>query len=235
MPRGIADNRLFLPLRVTFATLSTVSLWNNQTTPAVASNNDGNAVELGSKFQSDTAGYVQGVRFYKGTNNTGTHTGKLWTSSGSLLASVTFTNETASGWQQMGFPSPVSINANTIYVISYHAPNGRYAINNGYFNSSGFSNGSLQAPSSASAGGNGVYRYGPSAFPNSTFNGGNYWVDVVFATSPSSSRHDPTRNFCRSSFAWQYNSHDHMDNERTGDIAGGVRYKSSVTHAVGNR
>ena len=29
-----------------------------------------------------------------------------------------------------------------------------------------------------------VYRYGGNAFPNQTFNGNNYWVDVVFTTSP---------------------------------------------------
>ena len=31
---------------------------------------------------------------------------------------------------------------------------------------------------------NGVYRYGASAFPDQTFNGGNYWVDVVFTPGP---------------------------------------------------
>jgi hypothetical protein len=39
----------------------------------------------------------------------------------------------------------------------------------------------LTAPSSASSGGNGVYRYGSSnLFPNTTFNANNYWVDVIF-------------------------------------------------------
>ena len=39
----------------------------------------------------------------------------------------------------------------------------------------------LHAPATGAVGGNGVYRYSSSsAFPNSTFNGNNYWVDVVF-------------------------------------------------------
>jgi len=32
--------------------------------------------------------------------------------------------------------------------------------------------------------GGGVYSYGPaSTFPSSTFNAGNYWVDVVYSPS----------------------------------------------------
>jgi Domain of unknown function (DUF4082) len=33
-----------------------------------------------------------------------------------------FSGETASGWQQVNLPSPVAINANTTYVVSYHTP-----------------------------------------------------------------------------------------------------------------
>ena len=37
------------------------------------------AVELGVKFRTDVAGSITGVRFYKGSQNTGTHVGHLWT------------------------------------------------------------------------------------------------------------------------------------------------------------
>ena len=67
---------------------------------------DPKPVEVGVKFESSTAGYVTGIRFYKGAGNNGTHIGNLWTSSGTLLASATFTNESASGWQQVSFASP---------------------------------------------------------------------------------------------------------------------------------
>ena len=72
-------------------------------TPAVTSENDTAAYELGVKFQTSVSGWVAGVRFYKGSGNTGTHTGSLWTSSGTRLATGTFTNETASGWQTLKF------------------------------------------------------------------------------------------------------------------------------------
>ena len=82
---------------------------------------------LGLKFYSDVPGSVTGVRFYKGASNTGTHVGVLWSSTGTKLATVNFAAETASGWQQANFSSPVSITANTTYVISYTAPNGGHA------------------------------------------------------------------------------------------------------------
>ena len=69
---------------------------------------------------SDIAGYIKGIRFYKGSSNTGPHTGKLWTASGTLLASATFSGETASGWQEVRFATPVAITANTTYVASYY-------------------------------------------------------------------------------------------------------------------
>src|SRR5882724_4602790 len=83
------------------------SIWDNATTPAVAAASDPNAVELGLKFQATVNGSITGIRFYKGTGNTGTHVGHLWTSSGTSLASVTFTNETATGWQQATLATPV--------------------------------------------------------------------------------------------------------------------------------
>jgi len=96
------------------------TIWNGTTGPTLASASDSNAVELGVKFRTTVNGYITALRFYKGPANTGTHVGNLWTSTGSLLASVTFTNETASGWQQATLPSPVAITANTTYVASYH-------------------------------------------------------------------------------------------------------------------
>ena len=43
---------------------------------------------------------------------------------GHQLATVTFTGETATGWQQATFPGPVAVTANTTYVASYFAPLG---------------------------------------------------------------------------------------------------------------
>ncbi len=146
--------------------------------PPVESSPDG-AVEVGVKFQASQDGTIDGIRFYKGAGNTGTHVGNLWTSTGTLLGSVTFTGETATGWQEAAFASPVSVTAGTTYVASYHAPNGGYAIGSGEF-ASPVTNGPLTALASAPSGGNGLYLYGSGGFPTNSFNSSNYYVDVTF-------------------------------------------------------
>jgi hypothetical protein len=69
------------------------TLWAPSAVPALVSDVDTSAVELGVKFRSNLDGIITGIRFYKGPLNTGPHLGNLWTSTGQLLASVTFTNE----------------------------------------------------------------------------------------------------------------------------------------------
>jgi hypothetical protein len=156
-----------------------VSLFAANAVPATITENDSSPVELGMKFTASQNGTISGIRFYKGPQNTGTHTGTLWTATGTQLGTVTFTNETASGWQQQNFATPINITAGTTYVVSYHT-NGFYSADSGYFNTTR-TNGPLTAPSSSSSGGNGVYAYGSAAaFPTSTYNSSNYWVDVVF-------------------------------------------------------
>jgi hypothetical protein len=133
------------------------------------------------KFRADQAGYITGIRFYKSTANTGTHAASLWSSTGTSLASATFTNETPSGWQQVNFATPVAISANTVYVASYHASSGHYAEDQSYFSGKGVDSPPLHAPADGVSGGNGAYQYGSSSvFPNQTWRSDNYWVDVVF-------------------------------------------------------
>ncbi len=157
------------------------TIWSPAAVPEVVSDGDTGSVNLGVKFRSELDGFITGMRFYKGPSNTGTHVGTLWTSAGAQLATATFTNETASGWQQVTFSTPVAVTANTVYVASYLAPNGRYSGDNGYFASAGVDNPPLHALRDGVSGGNGVYAYGAStAFPTGTYNASNYWVDVVF-------------------------------------------------------
>src|SRR5215471_8397129 len=158
------------------------------TNPAVT---DGQPIETGVKFQSDVDGFVTAIRFYKGTLNTGTHVGHLWSSTGALLSEVTFANETASGWQEVTLPSPLPVSANTIYIASYHADSGYFAYDPGFFGASGVDAPPLHAPQSGAQGPNGLFLYGPSGFPTSGA-AANYWVDVVFATSVGPDTTPPT-------------------------------------------
>jgi hypothetical protein len=163
-------------------------------TPGGLDSGDGTSIEVGLKFKTDTFGIVTGVRFYKASANTGTHVGNLWTSTGQLLASATFTGESASGWQQVTFGQPVPINPNTTYVVSYFAPKGHYSQDNKYFDTVPPTGGTwknadsppLHALQNTNGVTNGIYTYaGASTFPTSTYDAQNYWVDVVFSPSPA--------------------------------------------------
>ena len=103
------------------------SSWGSSSAPAVDTDSDSSASELGIKLSTDVAGTINSVRFYKGPDNTGTHIGDLWTSTGTFLATATFTGETAAGWHQVNFSTPVSIQPNTTYVAAYHTNVGHYA------------------------------------------------------------------------------------------------------------
>jgi len=119
-------------LSITVAAQASYTVWSG-TVPVVADAGPDNAVELGVKFSADVNGYITGIRFYKAATNTGTHVGNLWTNSGTLLATATFTSETSFGWQQVTFSSPVAITANTVYVASYHTNAGHYSDDQNYF------------------------------------------------------------------------------------------------------
>jgi hypothetical protein len=182
--KDIAGN-VMAPLTWTFTTAAPPatgsSIWASTVTPKVLADSDTAATELGVKFRTTTAGTITGIRFYKGPGNTGTHVGTLWSKAGVELAKVTFTGETASGWQQATFTTPVTVTANTTYVASYNAPNGHYSVNESYF-SAAVTNGPLTALKNGTDGVNGVYRYGTRAFPSTGYKSSNYWVDVLFTS-----------------------------------------------------
>src|SRR5262249_45744364 len=149
--------------------------------PATPSIDDSSAVSLGVKFKPQDDGFVTGIRFYKGTGNVGTHTGSLWTADGSLLATGTFSGETATGWQTLTFGSPVAVAADTTYVASYFAPQGHYSGDAYAFSYNGLSGPPVSATRARGEDGNGGFGYGNDTFPTQSFNDTNYYVDVVFA------------------------------------------------------
>ena len=152
-------------------------------TPSIADSGDTTGVNLGVAFSSDTSGYIVGVRFYKAAANTGTHVGSLWSATGALLAQATFTNETASGWQQILFSTPVAVTVGTTYVASYLDPNGHYSATPGAF-ANEVDSAPLHALASGAIG-NGLYAYSAaSTFPTNTYNATNYWVDPMFTQTP---------------------------------------------------
>ena len=138
---------------------------------------------LGVRFTSSVSGFVKGVRFLSASEVSvipGDYTGQLWSESGTLLASGTFTGLTTDSWQELTFAAPVLIAANTTYVASYHKiPNKFVSTAFGFIFP--VTNGSLTALAESSPGGNGVYTYGATPTFPTTSAGTNYWVDVIFS------------------------------------------------------
>jgi len=164
------------------------TLWSNSYVP-MENNYSGGSYELGVKFTAGVTGAVTGVRFYEQSFMRGyTHVGHLWSSTGTLLATATFPSQSGSGWQQASFSSPVSIQANTVYVVSFSTGGGLYGSTSKFFSSSGFTNGPLQALSNSTSGGDGVYNTRAGSFPNVSGNGSNYWVDLAFTPSGTTTK-----------------------------------------------
>ena len=209
-----------------------VTIWSPNQTPGLIDAGADSAVELGVKFKSDVNGSIVGIRFYKASTNVGTHVANLWTSTGTLLATATFTSETGSGWQQVNFTSPVAITANIVYVASYHTTGGHYSGDQHYFQSSGVDNPPLHALQDNVSGADGVFAYGSSSvFPNSGFNGSNYWVDVAFkpAAALTSIAVTPTNPTVTAGGTQQFTATGTYSDSSTANITTQVTWSSSKT------
>ena len=162
------------------------SLFSASDTPA-KTYNDGKQLEVGVQFQSSVAGQITGLKFYRSASDTGPDVLTLWTATGTKLASATFTNTDASGWQTVALSTPVAISANTSYVASYHTT-GYYVATN-YFFDTAVTSSVLTAPE-------GVYAYGGTSttgiFPTNAYSATNYWADVVFEASAAPAGIDTT-------------------------------------------
>lgn len=150
------------------------TVWNDSVEPTIKSYPDSSANELGMSFSTQIDGEITGIRFYKGAGNTGTHTGSLWSSVGTRLATGTFTAESTEGWQTLTFAAPVAVTAGGTYVVSYFAPAGRYAVDINALANAGVTVPPLVVPRNG-----GAYRAGGSGFPGNA-SASNYWVQPVF-------------------------------------------------------
>ncbi|HEX8762149.1 MAG TPA: DUF4082 domain-containing protein, partial [Candidatus Saccharimonadales bacterium] len=151
-------------------------------------------LEVGFKFRPSLNGYITGVRFFKMSGMTGTHTGSLWDNMGNRLATATFGSETASGWQQVNFSSPVAVTAGSLYTASAFMANGVYTYTTNYYTSpvtnyplTAPANGTAQAADGLGQNGQGVYNLsGTSVYPTNSSNSANYWIDVAFTGAANS-------------------------------------------------
>ncbi len=155
--------------------------------------NDATGVEVGTKFFSRVPGVATGVRFYKDTGNNGAHTGTLWSfdvggQTGTQVAAVSFTNETASGWQTANFSTPVTLTPQAMYVVSVYLPEGHTSYSPAFYSTAHISD-YIASPAFNGVTYPATYRIG-SGFPSQNAGGSTgYAVDIAFApntpTAPS--------------------------------------------------
>jgi hypothetical protein len=137
--------------------------------------NQAGPYSMGIKFSSLEPGYVHAVRFYKGTSFSETsRQARLYTLSGTLLQTYSFSGESASGWQTSA-PNGYAIAASTTYVLMVDFPSFWNQASSGIPATTAF----LTISNSVYATGTGNFYTGTA--PGS-FNDG--IVDLVFSVTP---------------------------------------------------
>ena len=84
------------------------TLWTSAAVPAVLADNDTAAIELGVRFTGDCHGAVTRPSLLQGRRQPGSPRRPPLGPTGTLLGTVAFENETATGWQQATFATPVA-------------------------------------------------------------------------------------------------------------------------------
>jgi hypothetical protein len=156
------------------------SIFTNQEYAGQTKNDDRGGIEVGLKFQSNVAGYADGIKFYKTPADSGSRIVQLYSHDGTLLASKAVSNETDSGWQSMLFDTAVAIAANTTYIAAYYSSLGNY-ISTIHGLQTAITNGPLTALADSTDGINGLFKYtNMPDLPNNGYLSSNYWVDIIF-------------------------------------------------------
>lgn len=151
------------------------SLWDDTARPDTEAEQDPNAVELGVRFHSHAAGAIAGIRYFLGQQSGPVDSVSLWDDNGQLVASTKVDFQRGGEWQRVDFTAPVPIEANRTYTASYHSRSGYYPVTEHFFTEP-LVREPLEVPQDG-----GVYKYGATSnFPTDTYQGSNYWVDVVF-------------------------------------------------------
>jgi parallel beta-helix repeat protein len=165
----VSTDQTFLTASSTTTTLN--MLWDNTLDLSNTATYQGwGSYTLGTRFKASVDGTILGVRYWKYAGSVPVVV-SLWNMAGTLLASRTASGETASGWQRMDFVTPISIVADTDYIVSYHssaAPsNILYTRADNYFASTGRTSDKLYTYLySEVTPGNGVFSTTAGSFPN---------------------------------------------------------------------
>ncbi len=189
---GPSLTKTAIPASALYRAIPVNTLFTSQTPDNVFT--DG-PYELGMKFQTSDSGTVTGIKYYKASGESGSHTGRIWSVSGTVLTSVAFNNESSSGWQEASLSTPLSIPAKTTYVVTVNSNTAYGASIQGL--GQVITNGSL---SSIADSANGVYG-SIGVYPTSTYKNSNYFRDIEFVKATQWTNVSTARIYPRTGFS----------------------------------
>lgn len=184
------------------------SLFTSQTPSNTNAHDGGQAIATSTRIKIAVDGKVYGVRWWAtdGIDLDDTYIAELWaltaTNAGTRVANKSLgpigVGDVVPGWNVLLFDTPVDVLAGDVVapaIVNYgNTTNGKYVLTGGFFNSGPLVNGNLRGLQTGEtvaghAYDNGCFTvYGarppsPPTLPADTFNGGCYFVDLVFEAS----------------------------------------------------
>lgn len=165
--------------------MTTHTLFDNlvPSIPDFTADGTANGLNLGTVFVITSPGLITHIRYYKSPGETGPNIGRVYNSSLALLQEITFTGESASGWQTQALSSPIAVSVGAFYMVAVFRPTTAHYPKQETFFATRYTNGPIYGEASASVPGigNGCYSYNASPTPpTNTFNASCYFVDIVF-------------------------------------------------------
>lgn len=156
--------------------------------PALTDASDGTPYTLATLFTPAVAGTVTHIRWrFPDTLPSAPAVGALysWTSdvAGTELGRATFASPVAGTWNTVALPSPVAVQAAGFYYAAVWTPD-RYVATSGFFTDHTVTSGNLTAPADDTITPRRNGRFNDLGvepnFPDTQFNGGGYFADVLF-------------------------------------------------------
>lgn len=146
--------------------------------PTIADATDGTSYELGTRIRVKANAKATRVRFWKAPSESNAeHVATFWDSKGGILSRMTLPPSNTQGWVEVTLPNPIPLQAGQDYIVSVGIRS-HFAVAS-VFNTQGLTcpTGQLVAPQSTPNAPNGVFG-SIGNFPNQTYNGNYYFIDV---------------------------------------------------------
>lgn len=163
--------------------------------PGAENSDGGTGLTLCTQYVTVSAGWITKIRFWKTSIDTATsRTVGIYNHSGTLLTSEVTAGEPVgtAQWIEVTLTTPLALTAHTVltegFYIAVAYDQQKYPATANVFLSTGYytSGGNAYCPDTTESDdvggvGNGAFKYGTGLnYPDSTFNGGYYWVDALW-------------------------------------------------------